>query len=109
MKRLALVPFLFATFALYANPPVREIGPQQAKNVVLTVARHDNIYVDDRTIVLNSMDTRNQAGFIPLLQLFDYSGKRLLGFRRRDHPHVCRLQKDRRDVGIESLHALFFS
>jgi hypothetical protein len=65
MKRLALVPFFFAAFPLFANPPVREIGPQQAKNVVLAVARHDNIYVDDRTIVLNSMDTRSQAGFIP--------------------------------------------
>ncbi len=65
MRRLALVPFLFATFAVCATPRVREIRPEQAKNVVLAAARHDNIYVDDRTIVLNSMDTRGPAGFIP--------------------------------------------
>jgi hypothetical protein len=65
MKRLALVPLLFAAFALCANTHVREIGPEQAKNVVLAVAHHDHIDVDDRTIVLNSMDTRNEAGFIP--------------------------------------------
>ena len=29
------------------------------------VARHDQIVVDDRTVVLNSMDTRRDAGFIP--------------------------------------------
>jgi hypothetical protein len=32
---------------------------------VLAVARYDHIEVDDRTVVLNSMDTRNQDGFIP--------------------------------------------
>jgi hypothetical protein len=31
----------------------------------LIVAQHDNITVDDRTVVMNSMDTRNAAGFIP--------------------------------------------
>jgi hypothetical protein len=65
MKRLAFIPFLLAAFAVCASPRLREIGPQQAKDVVLAVARHDNIQVDDRTIVLNSMDTRSSAGFIP--------------------------------------------
>jgi hypothetical protein len=37
----------------------------QARQVVLIVARFDNITVDDRTIVMNSMDTRTDAGFIP--------------------------------------------
>jgi hypothetical protein len=65
MKRLGLVPFLFATFAVCANPHSREIGPGQARDVVLAAAHHDNIDVDDRAIVLNSMDTRSPAGFIP--------------------------------------------
>jgi len=37
----------------------------QARQIALIVARHDNITVDDRTIVINSMDTRTDAGFIP--------------------------------------------
>ena len=37
----------------------------QARQVVLLVAQYDNISVDDRTIVMNSMDTRTDAGFIP--------------------------------------------
>ena len=109
MRRLALVPFLFATFAVCATPRVREIRPEQAKNVVLAAARHDNIYVDDRTIVLNSMDTRGPAGFIPGYYSFSIIRESdSSDFRRRDHPHVCRLQADRRDMGIESLQALLF-
>jgi hypothetical protein len=37
----------------------------QARQVAVLVAQHDNITVDDRTIVMNSMDTRSDAGFIP--------------------------------------------
>jgi hypothetical protein len=44
---------------------VHEIEFDQARQVVLIVAKHDNITVDDRTIVMNSMDTRTDAGFIP--------------------------------------------
>ena len=35
----------------------------QAREVALTVARYDHITVDDRSVVINSMDTR-PAGFI---------------------------------------------
>jgi hypothetical protein len=42
----------------------REMPFEQARQIALLVARHDNITVDDRTVVLNSMDTRNDVGFI---------------------------------------------
>jgi len=44
---------------------MHEIEFDQARQVALIVARYDNITVDDRTIVMNSMDTRSEAGFIP--------------------------------------------
>jgi hypothetical protein len=37
----------------------------QARQIALAVAEYDHIRVDDRTIVMNSMDTRSDAGFIP--------------------------------------------
>ena len=65
MRQLAFVSFLLATSALYARARVHEMEFDQARQVALIVARYDNITVDDRTIVMNSMDTRTDAGFIP--------------------------------------------
>jgi hypothetical protein len=65
MRRLAVFPLLLAISSLGADTRTREIQYDQAQQVALTVARHDNIVVDDRTLVLNSMDTRNKSGFIP--------------------------------------------
>ena len=65
MRQLALFFFLMATSTLYARARVHEMEFDQARQVALIVARYDNITVDDRTIVLNSMDTRTDAGFIP--------------------------------------------
>ena len=39
----------------------------QARQIVLIVAQHDNITVDDRTIVMNSMDTRTRCRLYPRL------------------------------------------
>ena len=54
-----------ATSTLCARARVHEMEFDQARQVALIVAHYDNITVDDRTIVMNSMDTRNEAGFIP--------------------------------------------
>src|SRR5580692_1657329 len=64
MRQLAFFVFL-ATSTLCARARVHEMEFDQARQVVLIVAQHDNITVDDRTIVMNSMDTRTDAGFIP--------------------------------------------
>jgi hypothetical protein len=65
MRQLAFVFFLMATSTLCARERVHEMEFDQARQVALIVARYDNITVDDRTIVMNSMDTRTEAGFIP--------------------------------------------
>jgi hypothetical protein len=63
--RLSAVLCLFIASALCAQAREREMEFDQARHVALVVAEYDNIKVDDRTIVMNSMDTRNEAGFIP--------------------------------------------
>jgi hypothetical protein len=65
MRQLAFFFFFLATSTLCARARVHEMEFDQARQVVLLVAQHDNITVDDRTIVMNSMDTRTEAGFIP--------------------------------------------
>src|ERR1700761_4500513 len=65
MRQLAFFFSFLAAATLCARARVHEIELDQARQVVLIVARHDNITVDDRTIVINSMDTRTAAGFIP--------------------------------------------
>ena len=65
MRQLAFFVFVMATATLCARARVHEMGFDQARQVALIVARYDNITVDDRTIVMNSMDTRTEAGFIP--------------------------------------------
>jgi hypothetical protein len=65
MRQLAFIFFFLATSTLCAHARVHEIEFDQARQVALIVARHDNITVDDRTVVINSMDTRTAAGFIP--------------------------------------------
>ena len=64
MRQLALY-CLFLTTTLCAQARAHEMEIDQARQVVLIVAQYDNITVDDRTIVMNSMDTRTDAGFIP--------------------------------------------
>ena len=65
MRQLGVLFLLLAASTLCARARVHEIEFDQARQVALTVARHDNITVDDREIVINSMDTRTDAGFIP--------------------------------------------
>jgi hypothetical protein len=65
MRRLVLFSCFLATLPLYAGSQPKEIQFTEAQKVALTVARHENIEVDDRTTVLESMDTRNDDGFIP--------------------------------------------
>jgi predicted metalloprotease len=65
MRQLALFVFFLAASSLCARARVHEMEFDQAREVALIVARYDNITVDDRTIVMNSMDTRTDAGFIP--------------------------------------------
>jgi hypothetical protein len=65
MRQVAFVFTFMAAVALSAHARVHEMEFDQARQVALVVAQHDNITVDDRTIVMNSMDTRNAAGFIP--------------------------------------------
>ena len=63
--RQSAVLCLFLASALCAQAREREMEFDQARQIALVVAEYDNIKVDDRTIVMNSMDTRNEAGFIP--------------------------------------------
>ena len=65
MRQLAFFFFFLATSTLCARARAHEMEFDQARQVALIVARFDNITVDDRTIVMNSMDTRRDAGFIP--------------------------------------------
>jgi hypothetical protein len=65
MRELAILSFLLATALPFAQAKNRELPFDQAQKVAMIVAQHDNITVDDRTFVLNSMDTRSPAGFIP--------------------------------------------
>ena len=65
MRQLVLLFFFLAASTLCARAREHEIPFDQAREVALIVARYDNITVDDREIVMNSMDTRNEAGFIP--------------------------------------------
>ena len=65
MRQLALFFFFLAASTLCARARVHEVEFDQARQVALIVARFDNITVDDRTIVMNSMDTRTDVGFIP--------------------------------------------
>jgi hypothetical protein len=63
MRQLAFFFFFLATSTLCARARVHEMEFDQARQVALIVARHDNITVDDRTIVMNSMDTRTDTGY----------------------------------------------
>jgi hypothetical protein len=65
MQRTFHLILLIATCIWRPTAQGRELRFDEAQKVVVMVARHDRITVDDRTIVLNSMDTRNQQGFIP--------------------------------------------
>src|ERR1700689_2263332 len=65
MRQLPLFFFFVPASTLGARARAHEMEFDQARQVVLIVARFDNITVDDRTIVMNSMDTRTDAGFIP--------------------------------------------
>jgi hypothetical protein len=65
MQRYFAFLLLLAIGAWCAKAEARDLQFDQAQKVALMVARHDNIIVDDRTVVLNSMDTRNERGFIP--------------------------------------------
>jgi hypothetical protein len=65
MRQLAFLLSFLAVPIVCAQAHGHEMDSDQARQVVLVVARHDNITVDDRTIVINSMDTRRDAGFIP--------------------------------------------
>ena len=64
MRQLAFFFFFLVASTLCARARVHEMEFDQARQVALIVAKHDNITVDDRTIVMNSMDTRTEAGFI---------------------------------------------
>jgi hypothetical protein len=65
MRQLAFFLFFLAAPIVCAQAHGREMEFEQARQVALVVAQHDNITVDDRTVVINSMDTRTDAGFIP--------------------------------------------
>lgn len=61
---LFLGAFLMAMAPL-APAREREMPYTQARQIALLVAAHDHITVDDRNVVLNSMDTRTPEGFLP--------------------------------------------
>lgn len=63
--RLFVIFCLLLVSTFFAQAREREMEFNQARQIALVVADYDNIKVDDRTIVMNSMDTRNEAGFIP--------------------------------------------
>ena len=65
MRQLAFLFLFLSASTLCARARAHEIEFDQARQVALIVARHDHITVDDRNIVMNSMDTRTDAGFIP--------------------------------------------
>lgn len=65
MRQVAFFTSLLVVSSWCALGRVHELESDQARQIALIVAHYDNITVDDRTVVLNSMDTRNQAGFIP--------------------------------------------
>lgn len=65
MRPTGLFLLLLTAATLYAHARVHEMEFDQARQVAVLVAQHDHITVDDRTIVMNSMDTRSDAGFIP--------------------------------------------
>jgi hypothetical protein len=65
MRQFAFFLSFFAAPIVCAQTHGHEMDFEQARQVALVVARHDNITVDDRTVVINSMDTRRDAGFIP--------------------------------------------
>jgi hypothetical protein len=65
MRQLAFLFCFFVASMPSAHARDREMEFDQAREVALIVAQHENINVDDRTVVMNSMDTRNPAGFIP--------------------------------------------
>jgi hypothetical protein len=70
MRQLALVFLAFLTASAFsgrtqAQTLVHEMEFDQAREVALIVARYDHITVDDHTVVMDSMDTRRPAGFLP--------------------------------------------
>ena len=65
MRQLAFLFIFLSGTTLCARARVHEMEFDQARQVAMLVAQYDNITVDDRTVVMNSMDTRNAAGFIP--------------------------------------------
>ncbi|MGC2404294.1 MAG: hypothetical protein WA510_31160 [Acidobacteriaceae bacterium] len=65
MRQVAFFLFFLAAPIVCAEAHGHEMDFEQARQVALVVAQHDKITVDDRTVVINSMDTRRDAGFIP--------------------------------------------
>ena len=65
MPRLAVLLLLLCLSGTCAQAQTHELSYTQAQKIAALVALHDNFKIDDRTLVLNSMDTRNAAGFFP--------------------------------------------
>jgi hypothetical protein len=65
MRQFAFFLSILVAPLLCAQSSARELEFDQARQVALVVAHHDNITVDDRSVVMNSMDVRSDAGFIP--------------------------------------------
>lgn len=65
MRQLVGFFLLLCFFTLGAEASPRELSYQQARQIATLVANHDHFKVDDRTVVLNSMDTRSPSGFFP--------------------------------------------
>ena len=88
MRQLAFFFFFVATTTLCARARVHEMEVDQARQVVLIVARYDNITVDDRTIVMNSMDTRTAPALSPAT-IASPSFARATRPRARMKPFAC--------------------
>jgi hypothetical protein len=68
MNRIGKLPvalLLLSACSWASNAQDRLLPFAEAQKIALMVASHDHYTVDDRTIVLNSMDTRSERGFIP--------------------------------------------
>lgn len=65
MRRLAAFLLLLGLAGSCAQAGTSELSYEQAQKIATLVASHDNFKIDDRTLVLNSMDTRNAKGFFP--------------------------------------------
>lgn len=69
MRHPVVIPLFLLTLLLAIASPAgareREMPYSQARKIALLVAGHDHITVNDRSVVLNSMDTRRPEGFLP--------------------------------------------